>query len=174
MTQTLFDIDDVESWAIISPCGFYRYELGRRWGDGPLLDWVMLNPSTADGDTDDPTIKRCMRFAKDWGFNGIRVTNLFAYRATDPDALGKNFSDPFGPQNGDYLQSWDGPITVCAWGSHRAIENMKTKHLEVLFEREDVAFMCLGVNKDGSPKHPLYVPAACGLQPWPVLEKEKR
>lgn len=172
MTQALFDIEDVESWAHISKCGRYRYELGRRWSVGPLLDWVMLNPSTADGDTDDPTIRRCIKFAKDWGFNGIRVTNLFAYRATNPDQL-KTVDDPFGPDNNGYLQSWGGPMTICAWGSNELIHKHYDGQLwSGLWDRE-CAFMCLGYNKDGSPKHPLYVPAHRGVSPWPKTERDR-
>lgn len=164
-----------ESWAVISDCGRYRYELGRRWGGSEhgvtLLDWVMLNPSTADADQDDPTIRRCMKFAKDWGFHGIRVTNLFGYRATNPDELAAA-DDPFGPDNGDYLSARYplSPMTVCAWGAHKLVSSYGNPSL---FKRES-AFVCLGYNKDGSPKHPLYVPANRGVSPWPKPDPKER
>ena len=175
MTQLPLDLGDSvsteEPSAVISDDGRYRYELRRRWAPGPLLEWVMLNPSTADAAEDDPTIRRCIKFARDWGFNGIRVTNLFAYRATNPDELGKT-NDPFGPENSEYLRSAFGPITVCAWGSHKYVGRVN-QNTDV-FERENTAFLCLGYNQDGSPKHPLYVPANRGLSPWPKLDPKER
>lgn len=171
--QLPLDIPGTESWAAISDDQRYRYELGRRWDDGPLLEWVMLNPSVADATDDDPTIRRCIRFAKDWGFNGIRVTNLFAYRATDPDTLLNPDIDPFGPQNNDYLSTERGPITVCGWGAHKMIAAALLVHCgDPLLKRS--ALMCLGYNKDGSPKHPLYVPKNAGAQPWPKPDPRER
>lgn len=168
--QLSFGITDTESWAVISDCGRYRYELGRRWADGPLLEWIMLNPSTADADADDPTIRRCIGFARQWGFNGIRVTNLFAYRATRPDELCNPYRNPHGPLNHEYLAAERGPITVCAWGSHRVIE--ARANIDQITGRS--ALMCLGYNKDGQPKHPLYVPANRGLAPWPKPDPRER
>lgn len=156
--------------ATLSDCGKYRYELTRVWAEGPLLEWVMLNPSTADANVDDPTIRRCIGFAKAWGFNGIRVTNLFAYRATEPDALFE-VPDPFGPDNAKYLAEEHGPITVCGWGAHRAAMGDLHSWSELASRS---ALMCLGYNKDGSPKHPLYVPASAGLRPWPKVNPKDR
>lgn len=171
--QLSFDIgDNIEKSAVISDCGLYRYELRRRWSDGPLLEWVMLNPSTADSDIDDPTIRRCIGFAKAWGFNGIRVCNLFALRATDPAELSNPMIDPTGPDNHHHLRIERGPITVCAWGSHPVIEKRATAHLR-LAAREG-ALMCLGYNKDGSPKHPLYVAKTAAARPWPKPDPTER
>lgn len=77
----------VERFADISDCGRYRWRLSRRWDDGPQACFVMLNPSTADGLDDDPTVRRCVRFARGWGYGELVVVNLFPYRATDPGEL---------------------------------------------------------------------------------------
>lgn len=88
----------IRKTASISECGLYRYLLGRAWGDGPLLPFIMLNPSTADADIDDPTIRRCMGFAKREGTSGVSVANLFALRSKDPSAL-LTVSGRVGPGN---------------------------------------------------------------------------
>lgn len=117
----------VPRWATISPDGQYRYDLGRRWGEGPLLAFVMLNPSTADAEVDDPTIRRCVGFAKREGCGGIIVRNLFAFRTPSPKALkaaAKGGVDIVGHGNWGWLQPLrqksDGhdPIkmVVSAWG----------------------------------------------------------
>lgn len=131
--------------AVISPCGQYRYRLDRRWGDGPTLGFIMLNPSTADAEIDDATIRRCMGFARREGCGGIQVVNLFAYRATDPAHL-LTVADPIGPENDLYVRSLKGPV-VAAWGAHpMARKGFFGRHL-----------LCLGKTKDGYPRHPLYV-----------------
>ena len=165
--QLALDVDDgSESSAVID--GQYRYELIRRFAAGPLLDWIMLNPSTADARVNDPTIRRCIGFAREWGFCGIRVTNLFAFRATQPvDA--QDAEDPIGPNNEQYLAAAVGPITVCAWGSHPIVWERRSLVHEAIGRRES-ALMCLGYNQDGNPKHPLYVPKNAGLRPWPKPE----
>lgn len=89
--------------AIISECGKYRYSLSRIWDENKAnVLFIMLNPSTADGDVDDPTIRRCIGFAKSWGYGGIYVGNLFAYRATDPKELLK-VENPIGFENIHHL-----------------------------------------------------------------------
>jgi DNA-binding XRE family transcriptional regulator len=159
-------------WAVISDCGTYRYELTRRWADGDLLDWIMLNPSIADGDQDDPTIRRCMGFARDWGFNGIRVTNLFAYRATQPMDM-QDARDPIGPDNRHYLSVEAGSLTVCAWGSHPAVHERWKSSVHDAIQHRD-ALICLGYNQDGNPKHPLYVPKNAAARPWPKPDPDHR
>lgn len=173
------------SAAVLSPCEHhgaectevgddhprpYRYELTRRLSDGPMLEFVMLNPSTANATADDPTIRRCMGFAQQWGFGSIRVTNLFALRATSPQRLFE-VVDPVGPENGSYLGREDGAMTVCAWGAHRAATELWGPSHYLIVARSEL--MCLGYNKDGSPKHPLYVPKNVPLQPYDLLRPWK-
>jgi hypothetical protein len=144
--------------ARISPCGLYRYRLTREWSDTPLLPFVMLNPSTADADDDDPTIRRCMAFARREGAGGIVVGNQFAFRSTDPEAL-RTAADPFGPDNERALfeiaeeASVSGMPIVCAWGAHGGHNN----HHIVILQRAGARLVCLGMTKDGHPRHPLYV-----------------
>src|SRR5689334_19453129 len=112
----------LEDNAVISACGRYRYVLTRQVGPGSRrATFVMLNPSTADATNDDPTIRRCIGFAREWGCGRLVVLNLFAFRATDPADL-KRAIDPVGPENRDWFERTlrpphDGPL-VCAWGVH--------------------------------------------------------
>lgn len=159
---------EAHSSATISACGRYRYELIRQWGPtAKLCRFIMLNPSTADATEDDPTIRRCIAFAKAWGYDGIVVHNLYAYRATNPAEL-VNADDPIGDENRNYLASDGFEFTIAAWGSHPAASIwwhgypyawQKT----ILRNR---ALHCLGVNGNGSPKHPLYLAASCTPRPW--------
>ena len=109
--------------ALISECGNYRYSLSRIWDESlPKLLFIMLNPSTADADNDDPTIRRCIGFAKGWGYGGIVVGNLYAYRSTNPMKLIFEASigtDIVGPDNDRYLQEMSAQCSeiVFAWGS---------------------------------------------------------
>jgi hypothetical protein len=140
---------------IFSPDRVYRYVLWREWG--PRYDkyamFIGLNPSTADETTDDPTVRRCVGFAKAWGYAALCMTNLFAYRSTDP-AIMMCQPSPVGPFNDWYLTECarDAGVIVAAWGTHgrhaerdRQVQNLLT------------CLKCLGVTKDGSPRHPLYV-----------------
>jgi hypothetical protein len=141
--------------AVISPCGTYRYELVRRWKEGPLLGWVMLNPSTADGTIDDPSVRRCIGFGIDWGYAGIVIRNAYALRATDPAQLTRH-PDPIGPDNDAYLERCaDDPLTVLAWGAHggdrAALVAERLRHTTATLR-------CLGTTKHGAPRHPLYIP----------------
>lgn len=154
--------------AEISADGAYRYDLIRRWTDGPLVRWIMLNPSTADATTDDPTIRRCMGFAHAWGYSGILVHNLFALRATDPREL-RDHPDPVGPENDAHLRDSgyvkNGIATVCAWGAHGSLHGRDLVVRRILRERPGMVptpwpALCLGRTKAGQPRHPLYLPAA--------------
>jgi hypothetical protein len=118
--MTLFDLTE-DSGAELSPCRRYRYRLWRRWSDGPVVNFVMLNPSTADAEQDDPTVRRCVGFAKSWGAGGLVVTNLYALRSTDPKALW-TADDPVGPENAFHLGSGalGADTVVCAWGAEGA------------------------------------------------------
>lgn len=144
--------------AILSECTRYRYTLARIWDAGPCLGFVMLNPSTADATLDDPTIRRCIGFARKWGYGSLVVGNLFAYRATEPDDL-KAVDDPIGPANNEHLariaQGCD--RIVCAWGSHRMARGLRAQFV-VDHLRDYGANLCaLKISKDGSPGHPLYI-----------------
>lgn len=145
--------------ATISQCGLYRYTLERSWplaGDKQVL-WVMLNPSTADASIDDPTIKRCIGYAKAWGYGGIMVGNLYAYRATKPADLwdaGGNL-DIRGSENDQHLSRMAAcaSLIVAAWGGfadHRRA--VRTTYLLRGFG--DVH--CIGRTNGGQPLHPLY------------------
>lgn len=104
--------------AVISECGLYRYELRRVWDEQkPLCAWIMLNPSTADAEQDDPTIRKCIGFAQRWGCGGILIGNLFAFRATKPRDLWKA-DDPRGPNNEFHLERIieSTPALILAWG----------------------------------------------------------
>jgi len=150
--------------AVISEDGLYRYRLDRWWGDGPRVVWVMLNPSTADADVDDPTIRRVMRFSKDWGYDGCTVVNVYAWRATKPSDLPDSDEKAAGPWWMKHLtEALDNPFSpvVVAWGAHgtRAAQELAS----ALSKRKAFVsppIMCLGTTKDGHPRHPLYVPAS--------------
>ena len=162
--------DYLHADAVLSDCGIYRYVLRRVWDGGPgSVTFVMLNPSTADATLDDPTIRRCVGFAKSWGYGELRVVNLFALRATDPEKL-RQAVDPVGPDNDrQILETVAGSEqVVLAWGA--TIE--KWKRSMRLRERPSIVKTmlepykpcCLGLTNGGHPKHPLYVPAKAGLQ----------
>lgn len=149
--------------ATISHCGTYRYTLSRQWGNRSpttcLLrkaGFIMLNPSTADAEIDDPTIRRCIGFAKAWGKDGVDIVNVYALRSTDPKALWQH-NDPVGPENDRYIQDWVhycSPI-VAAWGAHAKPERVQ-RVLEIV-RAHSVPLYCLGTTKAGAPRHPLYV-----------------
>lgn len=168
-TDNLFDWADtlVGASADISDDGLYRYRLLRRWGRDVPLPFIMLNPSTADALIDDPTIRRCIGFAKSLGFDGIGVWNLYAYRATKPADLWKA-ADPVGPDNDRRLRTlleWaelaEVPV-VAAWGA-----NAKPERVAQVSSWPGAASLhCLGWTKDGAPRHPLYLSASSTLNGW--------
>ena len=148
----------VQKAARLSECGRYRYWLGRIWDEADSLVFVMLNPSTADAAIDDPTIRRCMAFARREGYGGISVLNLYALRSPDPKAL-LTCEDPVGPENDGYLrltleeQARRGHPVIAAWGTNAKRERV----VDVLTLAGGVFWGCLGTTKDGHPRHPLYV-----------------
>ena len=162
----LFDRDEMHRSAEISPCGAYRYSLGRCWEQTSPVNFVMLNPSTADADIDDPTIRRCIGFAKAWGYGSIVVTNLFAFRATDPADMAKA-ADPIGPENDRRIVecAMASALVVCAWGAHRTIARRAATVLGLIRE-SDKTPMVLRTTKDGHPCHPLYLPADLSPVEW--------
>jgi hypothetical protein len=168
---TLFDARAPGSDATLSDCGTYRYRLIRWWGDPnrvPQAHFVMLNPSTADASVDDPTIRRCIGFAKAWGFSGLIVTNLYALRATDPKQLGRH-PDPVGAMNNNHLRlaAQDAGITVAAWGASYPKPHGKWRALEVQHILVGIGPVhTLGLTKNLDPRHPLYIRA--DTQPVPL------
>lgn len=149
------------STATISPCGRYRYDLWRRWSNGPYCMFVGLNPSTADETEDDPTIRRCISYAQEWGYSALCMANLFAYRATKPRDM-KAAEDPVGPDNDRILRTLfdSAGIIIAAWGRDGKYRCRDLDVLSIL----DYPF-CLKRNQDGSPAHPLYLRA--DLTPYP-------
>lgn len=148
-------------------CEVYRYELRRVWDASlGLVCWVMLNPSTADADEDDPTIRRCMAFARAWGYGGIVVRNLFALRATDPREL-RRHPHPVGPRNDRFLLARPASVavTVAAWGADPAAWG-RAEVVRCLMAATGTELWCLGTNLDGSPKHPLYIKSTTCLTPF--------
>lgn len=146
------------STALFSDDKVYRYRLDRRWGAADPLVVVMLNPSTADAHTNDPTVAKCIRYARRWQAGGLIVLNIFALRSTDPAALYQH-PDPVGPHNDDViaevLRTTDRHGTVAAWGVHGALRD-RGRHVTTLLRRHG-ALHCLKVTKDGHPGHPLYL-----------------
>jgi hypothetical protein len=155
-----------QSSAIISSCGRYRYLLSREWEPmGAACTFIMLNPSTADGTLDDPTIRRCIGFAKAWRYGGMSVVNLFALRATDPRDLSRWSRDnSVGPLNDKFIDETIAAtrgVIVAAWG---AGGHLYGRAQEVV-DRHRGRLMRLGTpTLNGSPKHPLYLSARTMLQ----------
>jgi len=158
---------DAASEAVYSDCQAYRYLLTRTWDPaGRKALFVMLNPSTATEVQNDPTVERCERRARALGFGAFRVTNIFAFRATDPRVM-RAAADPVGPANdaaiGDSLP-WADTI-LCAWGAHGA-------HLDRGPAVERLLRACgrplhhLGLTREGHPRHPLYIGYAHQPEPW--------
>ena len=144
----------------------YRYTLHRRWRQGARqLCFCMLNPSTADATKNDPTVRRCIGYAMDWGFDALEVVNIFAFRSTDPAGL-LNVSDPIGVRNTRAIvrAASRAEFTVAAWGVHGAIGGRGDAVLRRLCPDHDVR--CLGLTREGHPKHPLYLPRTA--QPIPI------
>ena len=160
--------DGQRSRAFYSPCGCYRYGLERTWGQGPELLFVMLNPSTATEEKNDATIERCQRRAKQLGFAGLKIANLFAYRATHPSDL-RRADDPEGPDNAQLLTQWSGSsqMTIAGWGTHGALRGQAARIAPIL--TGDVRH--LGLTKAGHPRHPLYVSYATQPIPWPKEDR---
>jgi len=148
------DNDGVIREAEISECGIYRYRISRIWNmDAPHVLFVLLNPSTADAIVDDPTLGRCMSFAREWGYGGLIIVNLFAARSANPKML-KEVKDPVGPENDKWIkeEAEKASLIVLGWGNHGSLRNRDKKVLPWLKEAR-----CLAVTKQGQPSHPLYL-----------------
>lgn len=153
--------------AVISDCQQYRYELRRVWdGTKPLVLFIGLNPSTADAETDDNTSRVCINYAKRWGYGGLLLGNLFAFRSTDQSAL-YTALDPVGPDNDIWLRTLqaEAAMVICAWSSTGSYRDRDKVVLEFLQNPH-----CLTKLKSGHPGHPLYKSA--DLQPVPFESKQ--
>lgn len=137
--------------AVFSPDSIYRYQLLRSWDiDKPKILFIMLNPSTADEFVEDPTIRRIVNYAKDWGYGSVYVGNLYAFRSTDPKGL-NSVEDPIGPENITNIQVLIGLVdkVVYAWGNERKEPEWLKKIVTNPY--------CIDISKKGIPKHPLYL-----------------
>jgi hypothetical protein len=148
-----------ESGAQFSPCRRWRYLLWRRWDENkPAANFLMLNPSTADELKLDPSCTRARRYAERWGYGGLIVTNLFGWRATDPDEM-KAVRDPVGRGNDAAIlrAARESALVVCAWGNHGAHRERGEGVVKAL-RLAKIHLHCLKLNGSGHPAHPLYLP----------------
>lgn len=158
----------VKGYAGFSKNKIYRYWLTRDFESLEQIRdtvlFVMLNPSTANAEFNDPTILRCMNFADSWSMRGLVVVNLYALRSTDPKNLWKH-NDPVGPDNDEWLRKIcrSHQNIVCAWGN-----NAKRDRVDQFVELvgDSTKLICLGTNKNGSPKHPLYIKSGTKPVRW--------
>ncbi len=144
--------------ADISECGRYRYNLKRWWDEGlGTVAFVGLNPSTADDAEDDPTIRRCIGFAQDWGFGGLVMLNLFAWRATNPREM-IAACHSIGMPNNDVIlrEAKRCSQVICCWGVNGSYKNRAYCVVKMLADH-GVDLHCLGMTRSGQPKHPLYL-----------------
>ncbi|MCE8523435.1 DUF1643 domain-containing protein [Ruegeria pomeroyi] len=159
---------DAPSTAIYSDCERYRYSLTRVWDPaGRKALFVMLNPSTATEVQNDPTVERCERRARTLGFGAFQVTNIFAWRDTDPRKM-RAAADPVGPENDAAILAgteWADQI-VAAWGTHGTHLD-RGPAVERLLRGTGLPLFHLGLTKDGHPKHPLYIGYAQQPALWP-------
>lgn len=155
----------LERDAMLSDCGKYRYLLRRTWdARAPRTLFIMLNPSTADAEIDDATIRSCIRLSKCLGYGSFEVVNLFAFRATDPTEL-ETAEDPIGPRNDTSIEAALGrcDMAICAWGAHHMAARRSADVQNMLRARRPAIF-CLGRTKAGFPKHPLYIKSGTPLE----------
>jgi hypothetical protein len=155
----------LKNTAKLSGCRNYRYALWRTWDSSkPFVMFVGLNPSTADEMSDDPTLTRCINFAKSWGYGGVCMANLFAFRATEPSDM-KASDDPIGTENNTWLKKLakDAALVVAAWGNDGSYLE-RSEQVKKLLPN----LYCLKLNKSGEPAHPLY--QAAKLKPVPIVK----
>ena len=144
----------MEKSAILSADRKYRYVLTRIWDETkPTVVFIGLNPSTADEEVDDKTIRKCIGYAKRWGYGKLIMANLFAFRSTDPSLL-KRVEEPVGPDNDSYIQKCvsESNLVIACWGNHGKLLNRDKVLMDSLPN-----LVCLKRNKNGTPHHPLYL-----------------
>lgn len=172
LVEKRFRKGDADSTALYSPCGQYRYALSRVWDPAaPRLLYIMLNPSTATEEQNDPTIERCERRARALGHGGFRACNLFAWRETAPRLL-KRADRPVGPANDAVLAAsarWatatQGGRILCGWGVHGAHLG-RGPEVAAGLRAAGHPLWHLGLTRDGAPRHPLYIAYATQPLPW--------
>jgi hypothetical protein len=154
--------------ATFDPLRRYRFRLSRVWGPGTRINFLMLNPSTADAFRLDPTVRRCVGFAQSWGAGSVEVTNLFALRSTQPAGL-RAVDDPVGPGNDDAIvaAAVAADVVVAAWGVHGTYRD-RAQAVAAALASEGITLRCLRVTRGGHPGHPLYVPADTSPVSWPA------
>jgi len=153
--------------ATFSACRRWRYLLWRRWDEAkPAANFLMLNPSTADAHQLDPSCSRARDFAERWGYGALIVTNLFAWRATDPTVM-KRAAEPVGRSNNQAIlrAARQAGVVVCAWGNHGSHLDRAATVLANL-RGAGVALHALRVTGQGQPSHPLYLPAKLAAARW--------
>jgi hypothetical protein len=158
-------MNGIEYGAIFDVNGRYRYSLWHAWSaNHPRIAFVLLNPSTADEQRNDQTIRRCMGFARAWNFGSMEVVNLFAFRATDYRELFK-VHDPIGEENNRFLLQAVARCStvVVGWGTRGTLYSRDLQVMSLLAGKKDA--YCLGITKDGQPRHPLYVKGNTNLVP---------
>ncbi len=156
--------------AVFDPTGIYRYALWREWNPGGArVGFIMLNPSTADVTSNDPTVRRCIGLARAWGYGAVEVASLFAYRATTPATL-REASDPVGPDNDRYILDLVARVenVILAWGNYGSLLERDRTVLRLLSGRGNL--YCLQITQAGQPRHPLYVRSGSILIPFPATE----
>lgn len=159
-----------EGLAFFSPDREYRYWLTRDWSpDERRVMWIGLNPSTADEAKLDPTLRRILGFSKDWGYSGFVMTNLFAFRATDPKNMKALKGDPVGPDNDGHLLdiARESSLIICCWGVHGAHMARDRSVLDLLCRwGHGPKLHALRVLSGGAPGHPLYLPQSSQPAPF--------
>jgi len=153
--------------ARFSACRRWRTLLWRCWdATRPVANFVMLNPSTADERVLDPTCARARRYAEVWGYGALLVTNVFAWRATDPAEM-RAATDPVGAGNDAAIlrAARRAALVVCAWGNH-ALHRDRSSEVQRLLRGADIALHALRLNANGEPAHPLHLPGRLRPQPW--------
>lgn len=158
---------DAPSVAVYSDCECYRYSLTRTWDpEGQRVMFVMLNPSKATEVQNDPTVERCERRARALGFGAFRVTNIFAWRETDPMTM-RRAAEPIGGENDAFLlegAAWADRV-VAGWGTHGAHMGRGPAVADML-RGAGVLLFHLGLSKEGHPRHPLYIAYRHQPEPW--------
>ena len=152
-----------DNGAVIDKSKLYRYRLWRTFDSGKgTVAFIMLNPSTADAKHTDPTLTRCIGFAKFWGYQKLDIVNLFAYRATDPKELHR-VSDPIGPENDKYIVDVisKADLVVAAWGEKG--KTLRRNRQVINIVKPIISLYALEILKCGQPRHPLY--AKADIQP---------